>query len=290
MEQVISYTIFIIFFRFFDKNNTFFIKKFKIYQNDFFLGFCIINEKIDLRLANKTFVKGLPGLEPVSIVPRNWIRIEVKSPNKIITKYYPKSILKVKPTPLFKLKDFLLYLFLLFFLLLLFFLFLNWLKKSKSPDLQEKLQNEPDFILKNKMKSQNKLKIKLKLRLKISAKIKNYFDTLLKVGTLVLREALVSNEYVYNDKINDHERDNSIFLVCRHFFIDIKIHYFIIVTKDLPEFGLYSGMKGSVKKVLVHQKIEVQFFYDSTLFAPWAKQKLLSFESFLIKEYDFYKN
>jgi len=50
-------------------------------------------------------------------------------------------------------------------------------------------------------------------------------------------------------------------------------------------------MRGSVKKVLAHQKIEVQFFYDSTLFAPWAKKKLLGFESFfnILKEDDFYK-
>ena len=229
----------------------------------------------------------MSGSNPITPVPNNWVRIEVKNSNKIITKYYPKSSLKVKPTPFIEHNDFI---FLLFFLLFfLFFLFLNLLKKSKSPNLQEKLQTDsgsnPDFTLKKRMKSRNKLK----LRLKIKAKVKNYFDTLFKVSTLVLRDALVPNEYVYIDKVKENEQDNSIFLVCRHLFIDIKIHNFILVTKDFPEFGIYSGMRGAVKKVLVHQKIEVQFFYDSTLFAPWAKKKLSAFESFLIKEFDFYR-
>lgn len=78
-------------------------------------------------------------------------------------------------------------------------------------------------------------------------------------------------------------------MVCRHFFIDIKIHDFIVVTQDLPEFSLYLGMRGTVKKVLLHQKLEIQFFYDSTFFDSWAKKELLKFESFLIKEEDFYK-
>jgi len=48
-------------------------------------------------------------------------------------------------------------------------------------------------------------------------------------------------------------------------------------------------MKGSVEKTILHQRLEIKFFYDSTLLAPWAKKELVKYKSFLIKETQFYK-
>lgn len=205
MLDVISYIVFIILVRFFDNNNTFFIKKVKNYQKNLVLGFCVISYKVDDCLANQSKDKFLPRYEPASIIPKKLVRIKSQNPNKIIKKYYPKVFSKVKPTPFFEQKDLILLLFLLF-LFLLFFLLLYSLMKNKYPDLQEKLQPESsqDFTLKKKLKSKNKLKLRQKL--KTSDKLKHYFNALLKVSTLVLREALFFNETIYLDKVKDNER------------------------------------------------------------------------------------
>lgn len=90
------------------------------------------------------------------------------------------------------------------------------------------------------------------------------------------------------DKVRDHEKEKTVILSCRHFFLDVKKHESLLVTKDLPEFDLYSGMKGSVERVLLYQRLEVKFFYDSSLFDPWIKKKLSKYQSLLIKEKDFF--
>jgi len=103
------------------------------------------------------------------------------------------------------------------------------------------------------------------------------------------REAFVINELIYLNKIKEHEEENSVILVCKHFFLDVRKRDILLVTKDLPEHDLYVGMKGYVEKLVLHQKVEVKFFYDSLLVNPWAKQKLVRYESFLIKERLFYQ-
>ena len=35
----------------------------------------------------------------------------------------------------------------------------------------------------------------------------------------------------------------------------------VVLTKDIPKLNLYVGMKGSVEKVVLHQRIEVLFFF-----------------------------
>lgn len=140
MLDVISYIVFIILVRFFDNNNTLFIKKVKNYQKNLILGFCVISCKVNDYLSNQPGKEFLPRCEPASIVPKKLGLFQSKNPNKIIKKYYPKVISKVKPTLFFEQRDLILLLFLLF-LFLLFFLLLYFLMKNKYPDLQEKLQS-----------------------------------------------------------------------------------------------------------------------------------------------------
>lgn len=147
--------------------------------------------------------------------------------------------------------------------------------RNKNLDLQKLLQpySLTKFLLKEKMKSKNQLKLKQKL--KISNKLQDYIKTVLKVSTFIFRETFVFNETIYLDKVKENERANSLFLSCKHFFIDVRKNDIILVTKNLPEFGLYLGMKGLVERVLIHQRLEVNFFYERSLLTPWAKKELV---------------
>jgi hypothetical protein len=46
-------------------------------------------------------------------------------------------------------------------------------------------------------------------------------------------------------------------------------------------------MKAIVQKVLLCERSEVVFFHDPTLANPWARGKLLKYETTLIKENQF---
>lgn len=168
-------------------------------------------------------------------------------------------------------------------------MFLHYIIQKKSFYLEKIFDTDvhPENLLKEN--SNYKYPLKLKQKLKTSTKIKEWVKDLVKVSSFIFREAFVYPDTIYMDKVAKHERENTVILLCSHCFLDIKKNDILVVTKNLPDFDLHSGMKGCVEKVLIHQRIEVKFFYDFLLFSPLLTNQLIQYDHFLIKEKDFYK-
>ena len=99
------------------------------------------------------------------------------------------------------------------------------------------------------------------------------------------------NEYILSDKINDNRESRRVRYSCRHFFLDIKIEEFLVITKNFPELGLYVGMIGQVKKILGHQRVEIEFISNSNFSTRWKKVDLEKCETcFMIEKEDDLKN
>lgn len=62
------------------------------------------------------------------------------------------------------------------------------------------------------------------------------------------------DHFIYLDRIQENREENTVFVSCRHFFMDIKKGDLVILTKNVPDFGIYSGMLGEVVKVLINQR------------------------------------
>lgn len=188
MNNILSTFVFILFTRFINENNSVFIKKVKYYQNESVVTFCLINHQIDKKLLQEYYEKFLKTLDPVTIIPNKLITIEVNNSNRIITKYYPKNLLKVKPTSFFEKEK-----YLLLFLLFLFIILFHYLMKKRYLHLQKIIQtkSETNFCLKKNIKFKNV--VKLKKKLKKSTKLEKSENALLKVSTffLFLREVFL---------------------------------------------------------------------------------------------------
>lgn len=180
--------------------------------------------------------------------------IRQKCKYEIITKHYPRKLLKVteKQSIRFFHQEKLLKMLLLLFLLFIFFILV---KKV----LKEILQADPNtnLNLKQKIGSKGDSKVKTTLRLKMKLGYLN--DFLIKTGALLLQKVLLMDHLIYLDKIQKNRDENTVFASCRHFFVDIKKGEAIILTRNLPEFGIYLGMCGQVEKVLVNQRLEIGF-------------------------------
>jgi hypothetical protein len=61
----------------------------------------------------------------------------------------------------------------------------------------------------------------------------------------------------------------------------------LFCPRNVADFGIYLGMVGKVEKVLIHQRLDISFFYDSRFSSPIIKSKLCSYPTFIIKNNDF---
>lgn len=198
-------------------------------------------------------------------------KISQKTSNKIITTYYPKKLLKVKEDLLIsnQFDNKIVFDEKTIILLSLLFLFLF--------TMYEVTENK--HILKQKFKSNFRLKqsfgnfTKLQMLEKILQKLKDFF---------------VLNNFIYLDQINKNREENTVCFYCKHYFLDVKKEQKVILTKDFPDFLLFAGMTGVVKKVLLNQKLEIVFFYNSQDCDSFTKQKLYNFQTSVIKEADFF--
>lgn len=100
--------------------------------------------------------------------------------------------------------------------------------------------------------------------------------------TFFLTQNVLNNKFIYSDKIQGRKDENEILYSCGHLFLDVKKNDILILTKDFLNLHLYVGMKAVVQKVLLCERLEVVFFHDPTLANPWARDKLLKYETTLI--------
>ena len=108
-----------------------------------------------------------------------------------------------------------------------------------------------------------------------------------KTMTRILTQNFLNNEFIYSDRIQGRRDENKILYSCGHMFLDVKKNDILILTRDFLNLHLYVGMKAIVRKVLLCERVEVVFFHDPTLANPWARGKLLKYETTLIKENQF---
>jgi len=128
----------------------------------------------------------------------------------------------------------------------------------------------------------NNNKILLQKALKIINKFGGKYLT--KELTKQINHNLINNEYIYKDKVKEKEKESTTCFLCRHFYINIKIDDLLVLTKDFPDFGLYTGMVGRVTKLVGYQQVEVSFILTSKPSICWSLEELQRKKSFFIKE------
>ena len=258
----------------FSFRNLKYLKSLKLKNNLNFLAFVVCNTDLSFINQNLTLSKNL--LDSIKTTDLKKIEpFKQKTSIKIIKKFYPNKILKVKEDLLISEQFSNKIVFdekksiLLFLSLILLFLFLF--------TMHEITINK--YILKQKLKTDFKLKQPFGnfIRIKILQKVLQD-----------LKEAFVFNNIIYLDQINKNRERNTVSFCCKHHFLDIKKDEKVILTKDFTDFLLYAGMKGIVKKVLLYQKLEIIFFYNSQSCDSLTKQKLYKFQTSFIKESDLF--
>ncbi len=276
--------------------NPYCLKSSKLKKNLTFLAFIVCKPDLPFIKQDYTLNKNL--LDSNKITDLTKIKpFSQKTSNKIIKTFYPNKMLKVKEDLsrsdqfynkiVFDEKKFIL----LFLYLTLLFLFTTYEITKNRPILKQKLKSDSFSKIKQKSKSDSFLKIKQKL--KSNFRLKQPFGNFTRVKILEkvlqkLKEIFVFNNFISLDKINKNWEENTVSFCCKHYFLDVKKQQKVILTKDFPALLLYAGMTGIVNKVLLNQKLEIIFFYNSQSCDRLTKQKLYNFQTSFIREADLF--
>lgn len=148
------------------------------------------------------------------------------------------------------------------------------------------------LILKlNQLKFRNHLKIKLKTKQLFKEKFLFFFfnNSSTKTICTVITNFFLDNPYIFIDKIIEKKKENSLVLLCQHSFLNPQPEEEVVLSRDFTKFNLCAGTEGIIRKVLINQKVEVEFFKDSFYKNVFLKNHLLKFEYSLVKKQDLKK-
>ncbi len=163
-----------------------------------------------------------------------------------------KIIEKSDSNKIFFDKNYLFYFFIVFFFVLTIIFALN-------PKLLKNFKTK--VSLKRRSFFKNKFKFKLKKNIVLKNKTDFFYKNILKFLTLILNTFILDNS-IYQEQINKkiEEDEESISFCCKHYFLNLEEGETLILTENFPEFKLFAGMSGQVKKVFFHQKVELVFY------------------------------
>lgn len=101
---------------------------------------------------------------------------------------------------------------------------------------------------------------------------------------------VLSHPHIYSDKIRENKEKNKIHILGTHYYLNLKIGDKLIVTTDLPEFGLYTGMIGCVTKIVTHQKAKILFLFNEDFSKHWTKSELKRLDFCFVKKSILFNN
>lgn len=92
------------------------------------------------------------------------------------------------------------------------------------------------------------------------------------------------NKHIYADKVNEQKESHKISYRCRHFYLNVRKGDIFLVTTNLPDLYLSTGMSGEVTEILGHQEVELTFVLTLNEASPWEKRKLEKSKVCFVKE------